>query len=117
MLWLRSRLPSIALLCPDLNERFWLQGCKHFLQPWHERQQNLKLVVMRIQLNNCDRKIRDVLLIRKILVNGDECVELRRGKDKQCSIPYSAPTHLDRSLYGMRWQGVAQTTRYGFVKQ
>src|SRR3954469_25279295 len=52
----------------------------------------------------------------RFLSNGDERIELCRGKYQESTVLHSAPTHLDRGLYRMSGQRAAQTAGYRFVK-
>ena len=77
----------------------------------------MKLVGMRDQNDDGYRKGRDVMLVGKVLVNGDECVELRGLQRHQCAVLYATPSHLDRGLYDVCRQSSAKSAGYRLVKQ
>jgi len=63
-------------LSPDLNKRSWLQRCKYFFQTWHKRKKCMKLYGIRHQYDNSNGKSRNILLVREVSINRDECLEL-----------------------------------------
>lgn len=85
--------------CPDLNERPWLQRRECSLQAWHEGNESLKLIRMCHEHNNRDRKSRNILLVRKVPINGDECLELGSSQCQQCTVLYSTPAHFNGGFY------------------
>jgi hypothetical protein len=64
----------------DLNKRPWLQRCKCFFQTRHKRKESLKLYGVRHQDDNGNGKSRNILLVRKVSINRDECLELCSGR-------------------------------------
>ena len=104
-------------LCPNLNKRSRPQCRKDFFQARHKGKESLKLIGTSRQHNNGYRKSRNVLLVGKVLINGDECIELGSSQRQQRSVLHPTPTHFDCGFYGMRGQRPAKTAGYRLIKQ
>ncbi len=110
-----STFPCLAI--SDLDKRSWLQRCKHFLQTRHKGEESLKLIGAGHKYHNRDGERCNILLIRKVLINGDEGVELRSSQRQQPAVLHPTPTHFNSGFYNVRGQRPAKTAGDRFVKQ
>ena len=82
-----------------------------------QRQQRLQFDRMNIQQNDSNRKARQILLMREILVDRHEDIERRTSEGEELPILRARPAHLSDSANLVRGKRTAKPPGYRLVKQ
>jgi hypothetical protein len=72
---------------------------------------------MGFQYNDCYREVCHILLVRKILVNGEKCIKFLGRKNQESAVLYPTPVHFDYGFDRVIWQKLPKANRDRLVKK
>lgn len=114
---------SSALLGTHLNQLSWRYSDDDVEQLGHERQKIRSPIALRHENDDPQLEAADVLLERKVAVDGHEDIEVDLGERQQFSIPLAGPVHFrnrphvvaDQVALEALWQALIKQNAHGRV--
>ena len=101
----------------DTDECSWRERQQCLLKPRDQRQQCLQLDRVSIEQNHSNWKACQVLLMREILVDRYEGIEVRACECEELPVLGAGPAHLSDGTNLVRGKRAAQPARNRLVKQ